>query len=106
MPAYREPDPLFDPNGVPYTSTTELTDYAPGGPRDGSMGYQGDAAKDVLNKVQETYDLVKPEAENLVKNVLDSGKRLDAKPRVVSSVPNSILIYGGLALVLYLVFKK
>jgi hypothetical protein len=103
MPAYREPDPLFDPNGVPYTSTgtgpdVELKPIDP--------VVIDNAGKEVLQKVQETYDLVKPEAENLVKNVLDSGKRLDAKPRVVSSVPNSILIYGGLALVLYLVFKK
>jgi hypothetical protein len=65
-----------------------------------------DGGKDVLKKVQETYDLVKPEAETLVKNVLDSGKRLDAKPRVVGSVPNSLLVYGGLALVLFLVFRK
>jgi hypothetical protein len=65
-----------------------------------------DGGKDVLKKVQETYDLVKPEAETLVKNVLDSGKRLDAKPRVVGSVPNSLLVYGGIALVLFLVFRK
>lgn len=65
-----------------------------------------DAGKEVLTKVQETYDLVKPEAETLVKGVLQSGKRLDAKPRVFSSVPNSLLVYGGVALVLYLVFKK
>jgi len=106
MPALRQPDPLFDPNGVPYNSTSVLTDYAPGGPRDGSMGYQGDAAKDVLDKVQETYDLVKPEVETIATGVLSSGKRLDTKPRVFASVPNSLLVYGGLALVLYLVLKK
>jgi hypothetical protein len=65
-----------------------------------------DAGKEVLEKVQETYDLVKPEAKELVTNVLESGKRLDAKPRVFKSIPNSILVYGGLAVVLYLVFKK
>lgn len=63
-------------------------------------------AKDVLTKVQETYDLVKPEVETITAGVLSSGKRLDEKPRVFSSVPNSILVYGGLAVVLYLVFKK
>lgn len=65
-----------------------------------------DMGKEVMTKVQETYDLVKPEAETLAKNVLQSGKRLDAKPRVFASVPNSLLVYGGLAVVLYLVFKK
>jgi hypothetical protein len=60
----------------------------------------------VMEKVQETYDLVKPEMQTLVKNVLDSGKRLDSKSRVFKSVPNSVLIYGGLAVVLFLVFKK
>jgi hypothetical protein len=65
-----------------------------------------DAGQEVLQKVQETYDLVKPEAKELVSNVLQSGKRLDAKPRVFKSIPNSILVYGGLAVVLYLVFKK
>lgn len=64
------------------------------------------AGKDVLTKVQETYDLVKPEVETITAGVLSSGKRLDAKPRVFSAVPNSLLVYGGLALVLYLVLKK
>lgn len=64
------------------------------------------AGKDVLTKVQETYDLVKPEVETITAGVLSSGKRLDAKPRVFSAVPNSLLVYGGLAVVLYLVFKK
>jgi hypothetical protein len=62
--------------------------------------------KDVLTKVQETYDLVKPEVETITAGVLSSGKRLDTKPRVFSSVPNSLLVYGGLAVILYLVFKK
>ncbi len=62
--------------------------------------------KDVLTKVQETYDLVRPEAETLVGNVLDSGKRLDAKPRVFGGVPNSVLVYGGIALVLILILRK
>lgn len=64
------------------------------------------AGKDVLNKVQETYDLVKPEVETITAGVLSSGKRLDSKPRVFSAVPNSLLVYGGLAVVFYLVFKK
>jgi hypothetical protein len=64
------------------------------------------AGKDVLTKVQETYDLVKPEVETITAGVLSSGKRLDAKPRVFSAVPNSLLVYGGIAVVLYLVLKK
>jgi hypothetical protein len=62
--------------------------------------------KDILTKVQETYDLVKPEVETITTGVLSSGKRLDTKPRVFSAVPNSLLVYGGIAVVLYLVFKK
>jgi hypothetical protein len=62
--------------------------------------------KDVLTKVQETYDLVKPEVETITAGVLSSGKRLDKKPRVFAAVPNSLLVYGGIAVVLYLVFKK
>jgi hypothetical protein len=62
--------------------------------------------KDVLTKVQETYDLVKPEVQTITAGVLSSGKRLDTKPRVFASVPNSLLVYGGLAVVLYFILKK
>jgi hypothetical protein len=62
--------------------------------------------KQVLNKVQETFDLVVPEAETLLKNTLDSGKRLDSKPKVVGGVSNSLLVYGGLAVILYFLLRK
>lgn len=65
-----------------------------------------EVAKQVLDKVRETFDLVKPEAESLVINTLETGKRLDSKPMVISGVSNSILIFGGIALILYLVLKK
>lgn len=64
------------------------------------------AGRELLTKARETYDLVVPEGENIVRGVLGSGKRLDSKKRVFSAVPNTILVYGGVALILYLVLKK
>lgn len=62
--------------------------------------------KQVLSKVQETFDLVKPEAETLLRNTLETGKRLDAKPMVIGGVSNSIFVFGGLAVILYFLLRK
>lgn len=65
-----------------------------------------DAGQELLSKAQETFDLVLPEGENLAKGVLNTGKRLDSKERVFQAIPNSVLIFGGLAVILFFVLKK
>ena len=68
-----------------------------------------DTAKDVgleaLEKAQEVYDLAAPEVGQVVEGAIESSARLEAKPRVFSAIPNTLLMVGLLGGLIW-VLKK
>jgi hypothetical protein len=69
-----------------------------------------DVAVEVVDTLEDTFELVKDETKALVPSVEDtikrSSKRLQAKERVISFIPNDFLYFGIVGLGTYLIIKK
>ncbi len=66
----------------------------------------GSVAEDAIEKGKEIGGLVLGEAKSAANALTRSSQRLDSNERVFSFIPNSLLVYGGLALAIYYFTKK
>ena len=75
-----------------------------------------DGANDLLDTVQtgavDIFDAVKSaggfvveESSEVIDKLKDKGKELDAKPRVLKPIQNSVLVYGALGVLIYALIK-
>ena len=66
--------------------------------------------KEVIDGAKETVNLAVEEVKTIAPDVVDvfeeSSERLNEKPRIVSAIPNNLLIFGLIAFTGYIVVKK
>lgn len=66
--------------------------------------------KEVIEGAKETVNLAVDEAKTIAPDMVDvfeeSSERLNEKPRIVSALPNNVLVLGLLGFSVYFIIKK
>jgi len=65
-----------------------------------------DIAKDALDKAKQIGSLAASEGQSALNALNRSTQRLDSQDRVISFIPNSLLLYGLVGLGVYFLMKK
>lgn len=62
-------------------------------------------AMDIFDVVKSTGRFVGEEGKEIIQEVRKQGVRFDEKERLIKSIPNSYLVFGGIAILLYGLIK-
>mgnify|MGYP003131699632 FL=1 len=62
-------------------------------------------ATDIFDAVKSTGGFVIDESKEIIDKLEDKGEQLDERPRLLKPVKNSVLVFGGLAILIYALVK-
>jgi len=64
-----------------------------------------DVGEDLVDVAKSTTEFVVDEVKEGYGKLKTEGKRFDEKERLIKSIPNSYLVFGGLAILIYSIAK-